>query len=233
MLQRNTLTEAKVALPKHIAIDLEGVGVWAKENSKPLAEAYTLSFTRITELIEQQTKFNIPILTFFVMSPRLRGTEKAAILSEQFANFLKCGHIQNQITTNKIKISVLGKWYELSEQMVQTVRKIAEETKDYDSFFLNFCLNYDGQEELVDACKLIGRQIRIGKIDPEVITKEMIKENIYTSYFIPPDIIIRNGREKRLTSFLLWDSVGSQIHFTNKLFPDFTVDEFIRVLARR
>ena len=233
MIFKKEKSDKTVALPKHIALDLEGVGKWAEEQHVSLDDAYKKSFSIIHELVEQQIKLNIPVLTFFVMSPNLKGTQQADALMEQFATFLENESVRKMAREHKIKVTVLGKWYDLSQRMVEAIRKSADDTKGYDSFFLNFCVNYDGREEIVDASKLIGRQIKMSKVDPDMITKEMLKENLYSSFFIPPGLIIRNGREKILTSLLLWDSVGAHIHFTQKLFPEFTEDEFIRILARR
>ena len=135
----------------------------------------------------------------------------------------------NNILVNKsrIKISVLGKWYHLPGRVVDSIKKAIEATKDYDSFFANFCINYNGQEEIVDALKIIGMQIKAGKMDPELIDKDLIKENIYASYFMPPDLMIKNGSRKETSGFLLWDSVSTKLYFTNKLWPDFDKNEFM------
>ena len=112
---------------------------------------------------------------------------------------------------------------------LEAVKKTLDETKDYDSFFVNFCLNYDGQEEIVDSCKLIIKQILANKLSESAINREIIKENLYTSYFIPPDLIIKSGEQKE-TSFLLWDSVGASIYFTRRAFPEFSLEELNRIL---
>ena len=217
-------------LPKHVALDLEGIGKWAEKNGIALDEAYRKCFTRTHQLIEKLIQLNIPIATFFVMSPNLRDTPQAEQLMNQFAAFLESENVRLSFNRNKIKVSVLGKWYDLQQNVVSAIRKIGEETKDYDSFFVNFCVNYDGQDEILDAFKLIGRQIKAGKMDPDLLKKDMIKENLYSSYFIPPDLIIRNGMHKRLTSLLLWDSPGARIIFSEKLFPELNVEEFERIL---
>ena len=131
------------------------------------------------------------------------------------------------IHENKIKISILGKWYNLPGRVVDAIKKAINDTRDYDSFFVNFCINYDGQEEIVDAMKLIGMQIKAGRMDPELIDKDTIKESIYSSYFLPPDLMIKNGSRKETSGFLLWDSVNAKIYFTNKLWPDFDRTEFM------
>lgn len=91
-------------------------------------------------------------------------------------------------------------------------------------------MNYSGRDEIVDSCRLIGMKVKAGKLDPEAINKDMIKENLYTSYFIPPDLIIKTGMKNKLFGFLLWESAHSDICFANKLFPDFTPNDFLKAM---
>jgi undecaprenyl diphosphate synthase len=129
-----------------------------------------------------------------------------------------------------VKVSVLGKWYDLNNRIVEPIKKLIEETKDYDNYFINFCINYNGQEEIVDACKLIARQISTGKTTIDAINREIIKDNIYSSYFLPPDIIIKTGQLKRTAGFLLWDSIYSEIFFVKKNWPEIEVKDIVEVI---
>ncbi len=226
------LPQKKEPLPKHVALDLEGVGKWAEENGVSIDEAYRQSFIRLFELIRKSVELNIPIITFYIMSPMMRRTLVEEPLIEQFSQFLEKAETIPFFAEHKIKVTILGKWYDLHQRVVDAIRKVGEETKDFDSFFVNFCINYDGQEEIVDACKLIARQVKMGRIDPDVIKKDLIKDNVYSSYFIPPDLIIRNGTRKVVSSLLLWDSPGAKLVFSEKLFPDLSVEEFERAVGR-
>ncbi len=190
--------------PKHLAFTTDGL----KENPEK-------SFQLINQLIDQQIKNNLPILTFYITYQKNPDPQVLAA----FTKFLESAEFKNKINQNKIKITALGKWYNLPPETLEAVKKTLDETKDYDHFFLNFCLNYDGQEEIVDACKLIIKQILANKLSESAISPETIKENLYTSYFIPPDLIIKSGEPKQ-TSFLLWDSVGAKLIFTSKPFPE-------------
>ena len=123
---------------------------------------------------------------------------------------------QNYFDQNKIKVSFIGKWYDLPGELVSIIKEYITNTKEYTHFFLNFVVNYDGQEEIVDACRILCRQIIGEKIDVENITKDGIKENLYTSYFIPPEIIISDNKEKKINGFFLWDSYHSEIRFVER-----------------
>lgn len=208
-------------LPKHLAITMQGIELWAKKNNIPLEEANKKSFFIVKNTIKSQVKLKIPILTFYLLPNFMKeDSEQYMHLINTTAEFFSSIASSDLIHKNKIKISVLGKWYDLPDRVVGPIKQVIESTKDYDSFFTNFCINYSGQEEIVDACRLIARQVKAEKIDPDSINKEMIKENLYSSYFIPPDLIIKNGKEK-IPGLLLWDSINSKVYFTKKLWPDF------------
>jgi undecaprenyl diphosphate synthase len=211
--------------PKHIAIDIEGITQWASRHETEKEKAYTQSFDNILDIIQYQIEQNIPVFTFFLMSPQMRGTPQGDALLNALIEFFNGDETQELFTKHKVKITILGKWYDLPQEVVQSIRSIADKTNDFDSFFVNFCLNYDGQEEIVAACKLICRQVTMGKLDSNLIKKETIKEQLYSSYFIPPDVIIRNGLKRVTSSLLLWDSPGSRILFTDTLFPDVTAED--------
>ena len=109
---------------------------------------------------------------------------------------------------------------------------MSEETRDYDQFFLNFCVNYDGQDEIVDACKLIGKKIQAEKMDPDSLSKDAIKENLYSSYFLPPELMIVMNGKKNLSGFLLWDSIQASIYFSDKNWSDFSANDMIKAIAQ-
>jgi len=217
---------------KHLAITTNGIEAWAEEKKKPLDETYKKSFQKIKELIDLQIKNNIPILTIYLLPEELKKQEVFPTFLDEFISFFNALKSRSIIHDNKIKISMLGKWYDLPSRAVDPIKSIIEETKDYDSFFLNFCINYNGQEEIVDACKMIARQIKADKLDIDSISKETIKDNIYSSYFLPPNLIIKNGKKRQTSGLLLWDSVCAYIHFTEKYFPEFDKDDFTKAIEQ-
>ncbi len=218
--------------PKHIGLTVVGNKAWAAKHKTELSAAYKKTFKNLKDIIDQQIKLNIPIMTVYLMPLKLKDPDQLFVLVDSLIDFFKDLTGDDILQKNKVKVSILGKWYDLPSRIVEPVKEITNLTKGYDQFFLNFCLNYEGQEEIVDACKLIAKQVKLDKIDPEVINRQMIKENIYSSYFLPPDLIIATGKDKKLGSFLLWDSAYSELMFPNLFFPDFTVKEFTKILKR-
>ncbi len=169
----------------------------------------------ISSIVKSQIEKDITILSI-----EIRDIPKER-LKELLTYYIK----QSYLDQNKIKISFIGKWYDLPGELVSIIKEHLTNTKEYTSFFLNFVVNYDGQQEIVDACKILCRQIIGEKIDVDNITKEQIKDNLYTSYFIPPEIIISDNSEKKISGFFLWDSYYSEIKFVER----FNLEEYKRI----
>jgi len=224
---KKEITLNKKGLPKHIALTLAGNADWAKIHKKPLEEAYSKQFATIEKLVSLQVSLNIPVFTIFLLSEELRDSERFALFKELMIDFFNRLKDSKLIHEKQIKVSALGKWYDLPYRLIESIKSAFDVTKDYDKFFLNFCVNYNGQQEIVDACKLIARKVKAGKLDPDSINDALIKENTYSSYFIPPSLIIITGKRKKTSGILLWDSSNSIIFFSEKLLPEFTSLDFL------
>jgi len=215
---------------RHLAITMHGMEKWAVQKKRSMQETYKKSFEILDEVIHLQIKHDIPILSIYLLPEELKKEDQFPVFLDEMINFLNAIKRSSLLHDNKVKISVLGKWYDLPGRAVDAIKEILEETKDYDKFFVNLCINYNGREEIVDACKIIGRQIKAGKLDVEAITKDTLKDNIYSSYFLPPDLFIKNGKIIQTTTFLLWDMPYARIYFSEKYFPEFTKSDFSKAL---
>jgi undecaprenyl diphosphate synthase len=215
---------------RHIALSLNGIKGWSKDHDQELGDAWKESFLAVKEIILLQVKRDMPILTFNVLPMELKESDDFSLIIDSLVDFFNYLLSWEFIKENQVKISVLGKWYDMPGRLVEVIKKITVETKDYDKFFVNFCVNYNGQEEMMDSFRIIARKIKSATLDPDSITKEEIKDNIYSSYFIPPDIIIITGGIRSLGGFLLWDSINSKVYFSDKLWPDFKVDDLTSII---
>ena len=209
---------------KHLAISLDDISDWCRKNNTSIEKSCNKYFEIVSRLLELQVKSKIPIFTIYLLHENVEKSDSYISFCDCLANFFNELPNNAVISMQKIKISIFGKWYNLPGKAVESLKNIIESTKEYDNFFVNFCINYDGQEEIVDACKLVAKQVELGKIDSEMITKETLKENMYASYFLQPDVILIYG-ERKLTGLLLWDSVGSRIVFAGKSFMEFEEED--------
>lgn len=217
-------------LPKHVAISVSRIYEFCQENNRVFKDVFPKSLEKIKYFIEAQIALEIPVFTFHVLSGRVKEFDNFSVIMDCLEDFFNSLLKYDVLFENKVKISVLGKWYNLPSRVVEPIKKMVEETKDYDSFFVNLCINYDGQEEIIDSCRIIGRKIELGKIDPDSIKKRDIKDNLYSSYFLPPDLIIITAGKRSLDGFLLWDSVNSFIYFSERPWPEFSLGNFVKFI---
>jgi undecaprenyl diphosphate synthase len=216
----------------HVGITLEGANSETNYSEKykiPFDTLYEKKGQIINDLVKVQVQLDIPILSIFLLSNKKVQNDfgkKVEHLNITLKNLDLDFFIKNQI-----KIFPIGKWYELPSEILEEIKSLIEETKDFDKFFLNLCINYDGQRELEDVSKIIARKSYAQKIEVEEINKELIKDNLYTSYYPSPDLIIVNDTDN-LQGFLTWDSAYSKISFTNKKWPEFSSQDFKRKIEK-
>ncbi len=238
---------------KHIAISVKGVCEWSNLNAKAdkvksYEEALQKRNDAIKSIIKLTIEANIPILTFDLKSECAENSAEYAAHVESLNSFFKILKDDELINRNKVRISVIGKWYSLPGMLVESIKSMTDKTKEYDNFFLNFCVRYSGQEEIIDAFKLIFKETEEAMCEKQelkalnerkeedfikkMFTKENVKENMYSSYFIPPDIIIETGKDHRYSGLLLWDAVNAKIFFIEKMFPDVEMSDVEEIIEK-
>lgn len=205
-------------MPKHIGLYLRDAHAQPQLKTK-----------NILQLIYAQARLNIPILSIYSLP---QGINPAHLPSriDDLIDLVKTLTQWKLIHTARIRVTIIGHWYDLPSRLVEPLKKLQEATRHHDTFFLNLCVHYDGQAEIVDAASIIARQVKLGRLDPEQITKETIKEALSTSYFVPPQLIITSGPHLSLHGFLLWDSATSSIFFTKKGIIDFSPQDMLLAL---
>jgi undecaprenyl diphosphate synthase len=212
-----SLKQKKV--PTHIAVNTCGIKSWAEEEKKEFIVAVKKHLELLDELVDLQIKNQNRVLTI-----NLSEYEGMVDDLREFFN-----HLINdpRIHENQVRVFVIGRWYEIDSELADTFRQLIDKTKDYDKFFLNFCINYDGQEEVLGAIRLIVRKILAEKLKEEDLTSAIVKENTYTSYFPPPELIIEPGM--KYSGIMLW-SKGALIYFTNEPWLCFEKKEYEKAI---
>jgi tritrans,polycis-undecaprenyl-diphosphate synthase [geranylgeranyl-diphosphate specific] len=207
-------------VPMHIAINTCGIKAWAEEEKKEFSEAVKKHLELLDELVDLQLKNENRVLTINI-------SEYEGMIADLKAFF---NHLisDERIHKNQVRVFVIGRWYDIDSELAEIFKQLIEKTKDYDKFFLNFCINYDGQEEILGAIRLVVRKILADKLKEEDLTNAIIKENTYTSYFPPPELMIEPGM--KYSGILLWDAKGALIYFTKESWLDFEKKEYEKAI---
>lgn len=208
-------------MPKHLAITTHRIRSWALKNNKDIKEATKQNVNKIKELIKFQLKKDIPILTIMVST---QTEEEIQALNQLFLELSKDEIIHHK----KVRIYATGNWYDAEATMVDQIKKMLETTKDYDNYFINFCIRYDGQNEILTTAKLLVKKTIYQELKIDDLTKDSFKENMPTSNFMPPEIIIDNNW--KYSGLLQWDSQNAHIILTNKFWMDYDLEEISKII---
>ena len=211
----------KEAMPRHIAIILDGNRRWARERGKPASFGHKEGAKTLEKIVRYANKIGLEYITVYAFSTEnwKRTAEEVKALMLLLQNYLD--EYSKRADTENIKVKILGDISVLSEGMQKSIKKCMERTKDNTGVTFNIALNYGGRDEIVKAIKQISKQIKEGKITEEDITEQMVSDNLYTKGEPDPDLLIRTSGEIRLSNFLPWQLVYSDFLFIDKNWPEF------------
>jgi len=213
-------------IPHHLGIIIDGNRRWAKERGLPALEGHRRGLERLKELIDWSKERGIKVLTLFVFSTENWKRSKVEVnyLIRLFGQALSKKNIQ-KIHQEGIKIRVIGQRERLPGSLQKTIKDVEDLTKSNKGMVLNFALSYGGRAEIVEAIKNVIKK----KIPLEKITEDMISQNLWTS---DVDLIIRTGKEQRISNFLIWQAAYSELYFCPKYWPEFSEKDLDRALQQ-
>lgn len=209
---------AKVNIPEHIAIIMDGNRRWARSHNLPDLKGHEAGADALERVVEAAADFGIKTVTVYALSTEnIRERAKREIWG--LFSLMKRGYQTKlkKMMNNGVKISILGEL----EGLPATIRKIIEEIKKAyiknEAIKLNIALNYGGKKEIVEAIKdMVAEGIELSKIN-----EKMVNKHLYTNGQPDPELVIRTGGHIRLSNFLLWQTAYSELYFSKKLWPDF------------
>jgi len=213
-------------IPRHIAIIMDGNRRWAKKKGLPPMEGHRQGYEQFKKISDLCNKLGVKILTVYAFS--LENWKRSKTEVFYLMNLLKRG-LQEQkdfFIKNKVRLNVIGQIEKLPPGLKKLVLKIMKETKDNKERILNLAISYGGREEIIEAVKKIIKK----KINPSKINEKIFSQHLYTAGQPDPDIIIRTSGEQRLSGFLPWQSVYTELYFSSKLWPDFTGEDLEEVI---
>ncbi|MCG2693336.1 polyprenyl diphosphate synthase [Candidatus Parcubacteria bacterium] len=219
-------------IPKHIAIVMDGNRRWAREQGLALLQGHLAGYDKLKQVGDWCLKRGIKILTIYAFSTENWNRKKNEV--NYLMRLLKIGLTKESKEFYKrgIQLRVFGRISGLSKDLQTAIKEAVEKTKTNTKSILNIAINYGGRAEIVDAIKnIVAKEIPASKID-----EETVNENIYTAGLPDPELIIRTSGEYRLSGFLTWQSVYSELYFCPKYWPAFSekdLDEALEEYARR
>ena len=208
----------------HVAIIMDGNGRWGIKNKNSRNAGHRAGLDTVEIVINHCINQKIRFLTLYTFSSEnwKRPEKEIIFLFNLLETFLK--KKINKLIEKDIKLNFIGELNKLPIKLRKLIKSSEKKTKNKQSLQINIALNYGSKIELINSIKKVFKK----KLK---ISKENIDLNLYTKNVPNPDLLIRTGNTRRLSNFLLWQIAYTEIFFEKKLWPDFNIQDFKKILS--
>lgn len=215
------MPEPNQHIPQHLGLILDGNRRWAKQQGIPTFEGHRKGYDTLKIVGQAALDRGVKYVSVYAFSTENWNRSKSEVGYLMKLLLWVFKYEIEEFNKKNVRIRVLGSRERLSQAVLKAIHKAEELTKNNTAGTLALCINYGGQQEIVDAVqKLVENGIKKGTVTPV-----MIEQNLYSPDIPPIDLIIRTSGEERLSNFMLWRAAYSELCFSQKLWPDFTPDD--------
>lgn len=221
------------AVPRHVAVIMDGNGRWAKERGKNRLFGHKAGIEAVRETIRCASDLGVRYLTIYSFSSEnwKRPQDEVIGLMNLFATTMLAE--VDALHEEQVRVMTIGRTDALPKKTREAFASAWEKTKNNDGMTLVVAVNYGGRVELLDAMRSYmdeaHQALREGRV-PQELTEEVFAQHLYTVDIPDPDLLIRTSGEMRVSNFLLWQIAYSEFVCTEVLWPDFSRYEFLRAL---
>jgi len=219
------------AIPRHVAIIMDGNGRWAARRGLPRAAGHKAGAEAVRRTMQAAVGSGVEALTLYAFSSEnwRRPEEEVTDLKGLMGFYL--GRELKTLQKEGVRLKLLGEPAAFGSELHDRLEAAVAETRDNNRLTLAVALNYGSQAELAGAARALAKAAAAGEIDPDLIDEAMLGERLHTADMPPLDLLIRTSGEVRLSNFLLWQAAYAELYFTDVLWPDFDAEPFAAALA--
>jgi len=213
-------------IPNCLGIIVDGNRRWAKERGLPTLEGHRRGFEKLQDLIDWSSESGIKNIVAYVFSSENwnRAPEEVSYLMDIFRNQVR--HVSEKFSNKNYRLKVVGLISKLAPDIQDLVNQAIEKTKNNTGLTVTLALSYGGRDEIIDAVnKILQDENR-----PDKVTLENFNNYLWSAELPDIDMIIRTGGEHRLSNFMTWKSVYSELFFPEIKFPNLTKENFLQLL---
>jgi undecaprenyl diphosphate synthase len=224
------------AVPRHIAVIMDGNGRWAQQRGKDRTYGHRHGAESVRNVVTECARFGVDALTLYSFSTEnwRRSTEEVDVLMQLYVEYLV--KEREELNENDIRFVQIGDRKGLPQEVLEQVDQTVASTANNTGLTLCLALNYGSRSEITEATRAIAKKAQAGELDPDQITTETIAEHLYTADLPDPDLLIRTAGECRLSNYLLWQISYAEFYVAEVCWPDFNREQFheaLRHFARR
>ncbi|MFM9978911.1 MAG: isoprenyl transferase [Sphingomonadaceae bacterium] len=203
------------AVPRHVAIIMDGNGRWAKKRHLPRIAGHRKGIEAVRVVTRAAREMGIEVLTLYAFSSEnwRRPAEEVSDLMGLLRHFIRSD--LDEMVAENVRLRVIGDFSSFAPDLVEMIAHAIARTAENTGALLVVALNYGAQDEIVRAARaLAGR-------DPATIDAAALEAELYTTDLPPLDLVIRTSGEHRLSNFMLWQAAYAELMFVDTLWPDF------------
>lgn len=224
----------QLAVPKHVAIIMDGNGRWAKERGLKRTEGHREGMEAIRRVAHYAANRGVKVLTLYAFSTEnwKRPPQEVHYLMKLPVEFFD--RFVPELIENNIRVHMMGIEEKVPSSTLKSIHKAMDETKHCTGMVLNFAFNYGGRLEITEAIKTIAQDVLEGQVALRDIDEELIAQQLFSNDLAPYsdiDLMIRTSGEQRLSNFMLWQNAYSEFYFAEKNWPDFNGELFDQALS--
>lgn len=214
------------AVPRHVAIIMDGNGRWARERGLDRSAGHQAGARSVREAVEASLHAGVGVLTLFAFSqenwqrPPAEIDALMTLLEEYIASEAEELHREG------VTVRMLGDLERLAPSSRAAVDRIEAATRGGQRLALNVCISYGSRAEIVRAARHLAEKVAAGKLNADAIDEAAFAAELYTAEWPDPDLLVRTSGEMRISNFLLWQVAYAELHVTPVLWPDFTREDF-------
>ncbi|NBV71265.1 MAG: di-trans,poly-cis-decaprenylcistransferase [Burkholderiaceae bacterium] len=223
MSQENTSSTLAVpavgAIPRHVAIIMDGNGRWATKRFMPRVAGHSEGLEAVRKIVEECVRQNVQYLTLFAFSSEnwRRPPEEVGFLTKLFLKSLR--KEVARLAENNIRLKMIGDLSRFGSAITEMVEFSEDKTKDCKRLTLTIAANYGGRWDILQAMQ--KALITNPHLQATDLTESLLLPHLSMAYAPEPDLFIRTGGEQRVSNFLLWQLAYTELYFTDALWPDF------------
>lgn len=209
---------------------MDGNGRWAKKRGLSRSIGHKQGAKTFEKIADHAKSIGIKTLTVYAFSTE--NWKRPADEVNSILNLMNSYMDEILKKDNEgIKIKFVGSQKGLTPQILEKMERTQKATENSEKITVNIAFNYGGREEILNAVKNIANDVKTGALQSEQIDEDLFGKYLYTAHSPDPELIIRPSGENRLSNFLLWQCAYSEFITTNKLWPDFTPEDFDSAIA--
>lgn len=224
------------ALPRHVAIIMDGNGRWAQSRRRPRVIGHRAGARAVNRSVDLCLNKGIEVLTLFAFSSENWGRppEEVDALMKLFMRALE--REVESLHRRGVRIRFIGERERFATAIRDRMQRAESITADNQRLTLVVAASYGGRLDLAQAARALAEDVAAGRLDPTQIDETSLAQRVALADLPPPDLFIRTGGDLRISNFLLWQLAYTELWFSEKLWPDFDADTFQQALddyARR